>query len=488
MSDFSQFPKPKSSTVTKVMPLLMQMGSNVEARLHFLRRVAEHLLDEGPKEDQDVTIPEFQSAEEGIVVVCTIANRAVTQPNIQGYVQQVVDAIIAAHESLECVPAEKNRVEASPIVNKSPPPKDTPIVDPYQQIDPRLTYRMDLESQHLVPASVGDAGPFYRIDPVTRRLAPFVVATQAPTVITPSPEAQRPPSTVAGGAGTTSPLDIQRQIQTSIERMLRPLVEEMGKARMVKCASCGAFHPANLPCSCASPAKKKPSAKKAAENAPVPSVSSKDSGEEDSEEVDGQPPFVQPFVGQTQRRSKSEKEGSALYRPFKSIAVVTTPATWISLLQDGADMESLGKELDGRYVEATEMKKHHVLQKANTEAVEHILQLLSTMAQMGSWDADMELLENMHLECETRLVHATTGSAEIAEEFRRIVRDEKINPLFKKAWKKVRESAKGKVTPGSGGRNVTVPQMPQAEYEKLNAQAKEIVNRHMKTVRDALKA
>ena len=31
--------------------------------------------------------------------------------------------------------------------------------DETQQIDPRLVYRFDLESQHLVPASIGDEGP-----------------------------------------------------------------------------------------------------------------------------------------------------------------------------------------------------------------------------------------------------------------------------------------------------------------------------------------
>ena len=102
-------------------------------------------------------------------------------------------------------------------------------------------------------------------------------------------------------------------------------------------------------------------------------------------------------------------------------------------------------------------------------------------------DSDLEVLENMHLECEMRFVHATTGSAEIAEDFRRIVRDEKINPLLKKGWKKVRESMKVKGTT-SAGRNVSVPQMPQAEYEKLSAASKEAVNKHLKSIRDSLKA
>ena len=73
------------------------------------------------------------------------------------------------------------------------------------------------------------------------------------------------------------------------------------------------------------------------------------------------------------------------------------------------------------------------------------------------------------------------------EDFRRIVRDEKINPLLKKGWKKVRESMKVKGTT-SAGRNVSVPQMPQAEYEKLSAASKEAVNKHLKSIRDSLKA
>ena len=410
--DFSQFPKPKTSTITKVTPLIAQMGATVEARLSFLRRIAQYMIDDGPDTDQAVVIPDMRTMEDGVFIVCTIANRAVTQPNITQYVQQAIDAINLAHVSLE---------------RARPPHVDT----------------------------------LFFLDP------------PAKTVVQ-SPEPQRP---------TLAQVDIQAEIKSSVERMLRPIVEEMGKARMIKCGSCGVFHPANVPCTCATPVKalKKTSAKKPpAENVNVPSVSSKDSGEESSEEADDNTPFA--------RRSKSVASAGTSYRPFKSITVVTTPSLWISLLQDGAELESLGKELEARYVESKEMKSHHVLMKANGDAIQHILSLLSTMAQMGSWDADLELLENMHLECETRFVHATTGSADTAEEFRRIVRDEKINPLLKKGWKKVRESMKTSKSTTSAGRNVSIPQMPQADYEKLTAAAKEAVNKHLKSIRDSLKA
>lgn len=46
-----------------------------------------------------------------------------------------------------------------------------PVPDETQQIDPRLVYRMDVESQHLVPASFGDKGPFFQIDMASGRLA-----------------------------------------------------------------------------------------------------------------------------------------------------------------------------------------------------------------------------------------------------------------------------------------------------------------------------
>ena len=417
--DFSQFPKPKSSTITKVTPLIAQMGSTVEARLSFLRRVSMHMIDEGPDSDQAVMIPDMRTMEDGVLVVCTLANRVVTQPNVLQYVQQVIDAINLANASLE---------RARPVEGKFP-----------------ASFFLDPPPQAVIP---------------------------------PSPEPQRP--TLAMNS-----LDIQAAIQSSVERMLRPIVEELGKARMIKCGSCGGFHPANVTCTCATPVKKKTSGKRfvpapaPAENVVVPSMSSRDSGEESqSEEADDPHPV---------RRSKSVASAGVAYRPFKSITVVTTPSLWISLLQDGAELESLGKELEARYVESKEMNSHHVLKKNNADAIQHILSLLSTMSQLGSWDSDLEVLENMHLECEMRFVHATTGSAEIAEDFRRIVRDEKINPLLKKGWKKVRESMKVKGTT-SAGRNVSVPQMPQAEYEKLSAASKEAVNKHLKSIRDSLKA
>ena len=51
--------------------------------------------------------------------------------------------------------------------------------DETQQIDPRLVYRLDLESQHLVPASIGDEGPYYQIDKASGRLAQWIPKSNA---------------------------------------------------------------------------------------------------------------------------------------------------------------------------------------------------------------------------------------------------------------------------------------------------------------------
>ena len=89
------------------------------------------------------------------------------RPDSPSPAEGVVPANAHYHDAVDDAPGSHVMVE-------SPPGSGIPHVDPLQQVDPRIVYRMDFESQHIVPASFGDEGPFYQIDPSTGRLAPWV--------------------------------------------------------------------------------------------------------------------------------------------------------------------------------------------------------------------------------------------------------------------------------------------------------------------------
>ena len=102
------------------------------------------------------------------------------------YFEEEREVVDAYHESMgrQDSPSPGNSVgdEANVVpsnVKAKPGGTEIPVPDPMQQIDPRLVYRLDMESKHLVPASIGDEGPFYQIDKASGRLAPWIPESNA---------------------------------------------------------------------------------------------------------------------------------------------------------------------------------------------------------------------------------------------------------------------------------------------------------------------
>ena len=178
LKGLSTWSYPTAGTLEALNGLIAKVGKNEEEVCVFRTGAwADHRRRCGGYACDGGRHPEPANTEQFTFVIAVLGLRVTTHLRVVELVTKHIRDVqhMNMANAFEDVTRRMKSISPQPVASASPlpagkPPQRVPSVNPMQQIDARMTYYYDSESRHMVPAGLGDKGPFYAVDLVSGTL------------------------------------------------------------------------------------------------------------------------------------------------------------------------------------------------------------------------------------------------------------------------------------------------------------------------------